>query len=563
MEIFGRVWGAAGGALAGSELTRPGEETSPEAIRRRLWDGALGGVGEIITPAAAAGVKGYQKLMGKIRRRRGKPAVIPEAEEVQELLVRYGATATPGQLRTDWPTQTVETILESSLTGGSRYAETKAIGVEAALQAWRDALPILGRDLSERELGVLVDSALLASRDAQVAATRVAYRRAADIATQAGVTDNVVFIDDVITNFLNHPGIQMRLDTDPMAGAIRNVFKRFLDSESVPIVRVAKGTNFMPITFEQAEVMRSELLAISRSAENELIKGTASLALPVAEWMDEAIEIATQRLNVPHVRQAYLEARAIAKMGQEVFNDPVIGELIGKRRPEQIAQALMQTGTPSRVTAVYDLIRKPEYREAIVDPEGLIQSIQNGYLSRLFLEAGGDKFAEPSGKLMLRRMTRSRGTFEAFFPDPVQRKAFETAAHALKVTQSRAAGRAGAVFFQLKSAGAASDVLASVAYMGFYGVGAEAVGILAFPAIASIPLTSQRVTNFMLRRALDAQARKGAVSAPLLGQWMARLIEILRDEGIPFTHIAPDGTQTPFDPKTSPATSSAKPASKF
>jgi hypothetical protein len=263
------------------------------------------------------------------------------------------------------------------------------------------------------------------------------------------------------------------------------------------------------------------------------------------------------------VRQAYLNARAIAKAGQEVFNDPIIGELIGKRRPEQIAQALVQTGSPSRVTAVYDLIRLPEYREAIVDPEGLIQSIQNGYLSHLFLEAGGNKFAEPAGKLMLKRMLTSRGTFEAFFPDPVQRQALETAAHALEVTQSRATGRAGAIFFQLKSAGAASDVLASVAYMGFYGIGAEAVGILAFPAVASIPLTSRRVANFMLKRALGAQARRGEVAGPLLGQWMARLIEILRDEGIPFTHIAPDGTQTVFDPKANPAAPSTKPVSKF
>lgn len=575
IEVFGRALGAGVGSMAGGEITRRAEESAPEAISRRLWDGALGAGGELASPLGIGAVRGVRALPSKAsqllfgRTARHAPRVVPHAAEVQEVLGRYGATATAGQLRTDYPTQMLESIVESSFAGGPQVAATKGAGRLAALQAWRDALPKLGQNLPEEQVGTLVDAAILNSRDAQVSATRAAYTHARGVAAQAGVEDDVVFMDEVYQRFRANEAIQNRVKAgDPMALSIKSTLENFLSEPlkvsardlgplafvdpATALVASGRTTRTIPVSFAQAEMMRSELLAIARSSEKEVIQGTAALAKPVAQWVDEAIEVATESLGVPEVRSAYLAARATAKAGHEVFNDAILGELIGKARPEQIAQSLYQAGTPSRITSLYNLIRDPKYRTAIGNPEELIQAIQNGWASNAFLRAGGTDFAEPSGKHLLRTLTHSRGTFEATFPDAVERKSIEIGARALELTQSKAGGKAGTVFFQLKQAGAASDVLATIAYMGVRGPGAEALGILAFPAVAAIPLTSRRVVNFMLERALGAEARKGQLQGRLLSQYMARLVDAARQDGIPFSYIAPNGETTRFDPKETP-----------
>jgi len=237
-------------------------------------------------------------------------------------------------------------------------------------------------------------------------------------------------------------------------------------------------------------------------------------------------------------------------MGYDVFNDPIIGNLIGKARPEEIAQSLYQAGSPSRITNVYKILDNPEYRAAIGNPAELKAVIQNGWASNAFLRSTpkGTDFAEPSGKQIMRATTHSRGTFEATFPDKAMQESIKIGARAIEITQSRVGEKAGTIFFQLKQAGAAGQA-ATAAYMGFRGVSPTAIGILAFPTIAAIPLTSRRVVNFMMQRALSKEARRGVLQGRGLGQYMVRLIDAAREDGIPFTYIAPDGQETKHDPK--------------
>lgn len=566
MRVFSRATGAGAGSAGGGELTAPLGETTPEAISRRLWDGALGAAGELAAPVGKQAVRfagGIKRHVGQAifgRTARSAQRIVEGGPEVQRALSARGATATFGQLSTGWPARTVENIVEASFGGGPRVAATKQAARETALQMWRDALPLFGRDLSEQEVGTLVDAAITNTRDAQVAATRGAYNAARNVAASMGVNDDVVPMDSVVT-WLASPdplavSIRNRAATDPMAQAIVNT-----------IGLLSRG----PVSFAQAEVVRGELLAIARSAEKDAIQGTAALARPVAKRVDEAIEVAVNSLNVPEVRSAYLTAREMSKLGQQTFNDEVLGELIGKHRPEQIAQSLHQNGVPSRIDAVHDLIFNhpgriqelqrraglPESAVPVQNPDELWAAIQNNWSSNAFLRAspgGVGGFAEPSGKQILRTATHSRGTFEAIHRSPEQRRNIITAARAMEITQSKAGGaKAGTVFFQLKQAGAAAQ-LGAVAYMGINGDTGTALGILAFPMVAALPITSRRVVNFMMERALAAESRRGELTGRVLTQYLAQLVNAAVQDGLTFSFTDPQGNTTTHDPRANPPT---------
>lgn len=617
--IFDQALGSAAGAALGGEQGRPIGETTPDALRRRLTDAATGAVGTLMEPVGVAAVRSVRAVPGTLSRMlptaqgsgvqrardyfmerllgTGVPkGILPGSVAAQEAMREHGETLTMGQLaNTPWY-QSTEAILETAYGSRNAYSSTHEGATQAAIEGFHKAAPQFGRNLTEAQLGNMTTEVLSGSNKMKQAVVDANYNFARKVAQDAGVADNVVDIGPVVKYLFDDTALQVR-QRNPLAKEINDTIMDLVDPGAVPILKSTKGTAYAPVSFEQAEALRSALqdLAYRKGVEDD----TKRLALPYAKMLDEAMDTAAASLGVPEVRSAYLAARAVTKGRNEPFNDAALGALIEQRRPEQIAQALVKSGTPSTVNALWRVVDSPSYQDAViraVQPYGgtsvqdYKDAVINAYLNEAVLRAGErtstvpgpggipDQIQQLNGKTLSNFITGSRGQFEAVVQDPTARKNLETFATAVKLSQTRAKGRTMTFLYQILQNAAVygSTRLLTTGFQD--ATGAYSAGFLALPAGIASFTRAGPVVSWMLNRAITAPARSSVLTGRALAQWStkqvadltAQYIDKLRQSGVPFIYTAPNGQTTTFDPRSgvqgpmnpTPSSNPHKPQSK-
>lgn len=535
-EILARVGSAAGAGVGVSEAFAPSGETPEEVTARRTRAALEGGAGEAIAPAVKAGagmiVRPFRRRLTPLR---VEELLEPGSAEAQVLLRASGGTLTPGQFKKGFLLDTAENIAEASFFGGGLVRRTRARGAAAAVAALDDAAPKVVAALDPEQAGTLLAEAIQNSADAQRMFTRAAYG-ALDAKILESGGGGVVDITPVLQH----------------ANELLDIAIRANDPAAVAIERVLRGFAGTPVSFQQADKIRSLLLDLSRS-EQALIPGVKRLAGALAQDTEQAIRAAGLRLGPlgQDVLDAFATARSTSRLGHEVFNDRLIAELVGKKAPEDLARALFQADKPSRIAAVRRIVFEPKYREAVGNPNQLWGEVQASFLATLRRTKGQQgEFGELSGKALGKALDSSHGTFRELFPDPVQRNSLRIAARALELAQGPAGGTgSGRIFMQLTQAGTAIRGLQWVLGVGPAQPGTEEVGVqagvvLLGPAVLATVLTRPKFASFLLRRAQTKEARAGRATGAVLAQTISHLI----DENVPFTYLDNSGIETQHVP---------------
>lgn len=544
VQGLGRMTFAGAGGLGGSEVFAPADETPDEADARRWLAVAESAGGEALSPVAQK-VTGTALNVGGRVTRRAAQSLEPLAVEAQRLLRQYGGSLTVGQGRTGFLIDTLENILEVSFLGGQRYKTQKFIGQQAALEALDDAMPEVARVMTPQEVGKLVDIAIKDSSQIARAHTRAMYGALDNAIQQAGGTSVV--------------------DISPVALSMKDALNEAVlagDKRAKGIVRLLDAFAGAPVTFKQAEKIRSALLSISRSGKG-LLPDVRRVASNAAKQVDDQITVSGTKLGPlgQDVLTAFRDARAASRESHTILGDKLIGNLIGKVAPEDLARSLFQADSPSRIQALRRIIYEPRYRSAVGDPNQVWAQIQATFLQSLRREAGegvshtGQAIVgEIDGKALRQALETSGGTFTELFPSLSQRRNLMTAARALELTQGKAgASRSGSILMQMKQATAASKavqtagIAAESGLVGaaYLGVGPAEPGfqwseegvILLSPPVLAYLLTRPRFVSFMLERAKAAPARSGKASGAVLAQLIARV----REEGVPFLYQSNSG----------------------
>ena len=464
----------------------------------------------------------------------------PGSKEAQALLRRHGGTLTPGQFKIGFLFDTIENMLEASFFGGGIIGRARAGGQAAAISALDESIPKVLQRLDTDQVGILLSEAIQNSHNAQRSFTSAAY----------GVLDQKI----------QAAGSPEIVNLSPALDKANDLFKEWVaakNPEAIEVMNVMRAFGGAePVSFSQADKIRSVLLDKARD-EVRVPAKVRHLAGEVANEVDGAMQLAGFRLGPlgDDVLDALSHARGMARLQAETFNNKLVAGLVQKTSPEQIGRTLMAGNNPTQVKRVREILRDPQYRQAIGNPEEIWNQIRATWMDNLRLKAGQNEYAELSGKALGQQLDKSLA-FKELFPDIFERNAIRTSARALEMSQAKAgANKSGSVFIQLTQAGALGTAIMGIGPFS-EGIGKEEGAILLGPPALAVLLTRPKFASWLLRRAASREVRTGRGTASAMAQMISRVSA----ENIPFVYRAPDGSETIHQPQP---TGGAKPQSKF
>jgi hypothetical protein len=578
-RMAARAVGAGASAAGADYAYSDPHEVDPEAIERRVMEGFGAAAVEAAAPAAA---RLGRRLRG--RPERVAPRIVPHGIEARALLIAQGGRPTLGQTTTGQWARWTESWLTATPAGKYIYDKLAYEPTEqAARDAWVAALPEFGRDMTEKDISAMSQSALVGARDAQDALASHYYQLGDQIAKQQGAADNKVFVDPLVKFFHNDTKLQAEvLAKNPAALSISGLLSGrpggLVDAEAVPIIRqlVTGGqSSYAPISFEQAEALRRSLNRVAYESRGTEV---GKFAVPYARLLDEAMDDAAERLGIPEMRNAYKTGRAISKDVSDTFyDDTIIAGLMDKQRPEQVAAQLYQLGdvtTAERLYRVFDPTVHPEYQPALLAAAqkwggssvgDLKDAIVNGYLNNVMNKAGEreaaagtEGYQAAKWQRVLTRLTDRQSPFRALEPDARIRSNYEKLAEAGVISQTRPTQAPGRwVISSVATGGAGYQVVLGLS-QGDIAKAGVGVGLLAIPGGLATIARSTPVVNYFWSRATSTAARKAGLMTRLgfqaasayTADEMAKMIGVLRSNNIPFEYTDPSGQKTAFDPQT-------------
>lgn len=550
----GAVLGSSFGQLAAGELVRPPNETDEEKKLRRKLD-LIGGAGsELLTQGLGAG---YQAAKQYFTGKQPLQALEAGTQEAQALLREYDATLTPGQTQPHSLWGKLEQYVSSSFFGGKALRNTQQRAQNAAYQAFDDATEKFVATLTPQETGSLLDDAIKGSAQIQRAATRAAYKA----------------VDDKIAL----AGAQSVVDIAPRADLVARL-KPLVDAghpEALQIWRLAKvgSTNTM-VDFKTADTLKSVLYEYGN--DQSLMPGVSSIANQFAKSIDTQMDAAALRLGPlgQDVIDAYRVARETSKFGKETFNNKVIASLL-RKDPEDITRALIGANNPTPIANVRKIIYDPSFAAAVGDPDELWKSVQGNYIAQVRSRAGEGTYHLLDGGKLASALDKSGGTFEALFPDPIQRNSVKIAARAIELSQ-RTATTAGwmPIAIQITAGARAAQYFIGAGPKPPSGAEAAFEGMIALGPGAMIRVMSNpRIATLMQNYAASTATRAGIVTATasrasvLAAQrFLGELMTKMRDAGIPFSFTRKGGETYDYVPSpqnTGRAMTPGKPQSKM
>lgn len=203
------------------------------------------------------------------------------------------------------------------------------------------------------------------------------------------------------------------------------------------------GRNAPTLSFADAQVLRSDLLAVGRTSTEQIPGRAQATAKQLAAQLDSSMADAATKLG-PDAIAAWRTANQFWKTGKETFNNRLIKSIAAKD-PEAVFQAAIRNGMPGTIRRMRQIVGNDNWT-----------AIQGQFLADALAKAT-DTAGELSGSGLLRQIKLFEGTDGAalreMFPDAAHIHNLKMLANSLRIAQRQQSGT-GSVFIQMAQAGA-------------------------------------------------------------------------------------------------------------
>lgn len=459
--------GAVGGGGLGFAAGKNIRESMGEALGVERPKGFMEQIaelpGEVATGAAyeaggqalGAGVsRGIEKLFKPAQK-----AVMPEILEAERELQRVTGTGfSPAQKTESRIIDTLEEVAEKSLTGSDRFYKFR-LGQEKAFNNYvDDVVSSINKgglkNLTPEESGILLKNTIEGGTTAFDKTAQALYKNVDDIMQTATV--NIAAVKNNAGNFVE----QLNKGVVP-AGKFETVLKNILSKSDA-------------VSFETAQMMRSDLLKVTRQI-TELIPARAEgMAKQLAKNVDMAMEGSANSLG-KNALNSWRQANKFYKAGKERFNDKFVKSLMGQleKNPEIVIDKVFQNARPGQIRKIKSFVNEETW-----------QTLKLGYLEKLITTSSSVDGAVV-GKTFLGKLKKASDPAlkETFTPQELGRiKMVGKIGNAMQ----KQTGGSGGMLIQLSQGGAVLGGAGSL-------VLGEPLGVLAASPVFILPNVLARI----------------------------------------------------------------------
>jgi len=540
-----------GGGIA-SVTVDPKDDMVKEIIRASI-EGAAGeaiglpiakGIEKVLAPAVKT-LKGADDAARVIEEQReiinkGLATAKTPADREALLAAAKNGILTPGLITDNQFIDILQNISEVSLLGSGGIRAAKEGAETIAKSGIDDFVEQFIKTQDRAATGQLFQTAITKNQDAWNSLVKSKYQNVDKLLGSTRQVDPVTGIEKVID-----PTI---IDTTPYKTAIKQqiaklekVAKGKSDPEAIDLLK-EQLTIPDKTSFSLVNEYRSKLLERGRyfSPDAKNIKSFKETYMTLQPRITDLLENAPLGSGVStEAKLAWRQANQFYKEGIQDYSDEVIIKLLEKD-PELVFKELIKAGDrPTVVKETFDIINRRFNKpgeKAIA--ENLKTSLKGEFLRKVINDSTDSvgQYSVLSSK-KINDLIGSGGKFEdtaktLFTGQEYSRinqlkDALEFAQGRLKQTGSPP----GAVFFQLKQAGAAGTILALGGAQAFQGDYGTAAGIVLSPVALGYALSNPKVISYMIK---GAKAKNPTIVGTAFRQTISQLISegtIDRKEG--------------------------------
>ena len=588
LEIGGAIGGAAltGGLGTPVALARIGMISKPflkQLLKSSLGAGAGSGVGggaaQIVDPkddmvkeivrasiegfaGEAIGLpiaKGVEKVLAPaVKTLKGADDAARVIEEQREIINKGLATAktpadreallaaakngvlTPGLITDNQFIDILQNISEVSLLGSGGIRAAKEGAETIAKSGIDDFVEQFIKTQDRSATGQLFQTAITKNQDAWNSLVRSKYKNVDKLLGSTKQIDPVTGIEKVID-----PTV---INTAPYKTAIKQQIaklERVAKGKSDPeAIALLKEQLTIPdnASFSLVNEYRSKLLERGRyfSPDAKNLRSFKDTYMTLQPRITDLLESAPLGSGVSNeAKIAWKQANAFYKEGIQDYSDEVIIKLLEKD-PELVFKEIIKAGDrPTVVKETFDIINRrfsTPQEKAIA--ENLKTSLKGEFLRKVINDSTDSvgQYSVLSSK-KINDLIGQGGKFEDTAKTLFTKQEYSRINQlkdALEFAQGRlkqAGTPPGAIFFQLKQAGAAGTILAVGGMQALEGDYATAAGIVLSPVALGYALSSPKVINYMIK---GAKAKNPTIAGTAFRQTISQLISegtIDRKEG--------------------------------
>lgn len=523
----GRVAGAA--ASTGGVAKSFGDTDEDAALAAGLSGGA-----EAVSPVAgfllkksgvpqalAKGLKAVTKRAPVARPVGGgvlQGSLRPGAREAIEQLGDR-AVVTPGIASTNRVVRTLENVADASILGGNKVSAARENATRVAAGDLTSYIDNLGNALGPEDLGKAVKLSIDGELKHFRAIARAKYARIDEMArpvisertvsrtapSAAGLVDAsgrpVAVVAKEKIEEITAGAVDLSTAKKVAAQKLRDFKVSPVKSKSQSILEnIVDGPS--SVTFEDAQIIRSDLLAVSRDITDVIAGRGQSVSKALTPHIDRAMDNTAREIG-GELHAAFREASKFWKDGADVLNSDIVKQIANSDPELMLGIALRNPRNTSAIRRV---------RESINDPK-VWKNVQQEWIAEVMTlnQAPGELVDGKKVRGAIKRF-EDTGALDELIPSKVQQRALKQFSDTLALTQGGSGDKTGAIAIQLLQAGA---------LINFSGdVGASAA-ILLGPLALAEALTNPSIANFLTVGMREAPGSKTAGRA--LSQAIASL----------------------------------------
>lgn len=432
---------AAGVAEAGGSVAAESFDPSADPIaaaKRAAIRGVAGqGVGEVLTKIGSAVIRPSESL-------------IPGAKRTAGIIAKGGGRTLPGLISDNRTLDLMQGIADASFFGG---ATVKRIKQEAIGIVDRAVFDFVGKFRSLG--GTKLDTSEVIQDIVKGGITAFG----AEARSIARVIDKLS--PEPIVSYTGVKRLAEKLLKESEAG---------LGSASALVKKVIKKPD--SVSFEEAQILRSELLSVGRTSGPGIFdpKAASVAARRLAGVVDATMEKAARGLGTKAALKSWRDLNAFWKAGSDEFNSSLMKTIVDSD-PDVVFDTLIKAAKPSNIIRLRNIIVKTEVgfrpRTKSGKPMSLIaaagrskrwEAIQGEFFRRALFNSTDTAENLVGSKLVSELRKFGPAASRELFPVGTKLDEFREFAVALQTTQRGAQETTGRVFVQLKQAGAIGQI---------------------------------------------------------------------------------------------------------
>jgi hypothetical protein len=379
-------------------------QTSLEASERIAKAGGEQALYEI---GGQAVIKGLQQLAKPFR-----PTIEASTKALGQEFQKFGGAFTIPQMAENNWIKTVGGLVEKSFTG-SPFFKKAAERNRLALDAMGEDLAtkvtgVVTKDLTDKQLGQLFLDTAGKGRVAHSSAANSLYKELDNLIGERELTNTITrmqqtglvdvagnpiekAVQDTVTVLKDNAPVDMR----PMKKAAQGIIERMertgaIGGKEAKEILNTVSTRPDKMLFSDANVLRSDLLSVSREMEEKLGAGKAKkIAGDFASMSTEAMMKAAKDSGDPALLEAYQRANKFWAHGKEIFDNKFIGKLITQNRvnAEKIGESVFRDGNVTEILQAKKAVRAAAKLDKDVNADEVWRNMQSGYLNSLLAKS--------------------------------------------------------------------------------------------------------------------------------------------------------------------------------